>query len=88
MVLGTRSGQPGQPISPSARPSVPSNRQRTVVLDPAPSRAGPAQTSSQPLARAPSSYSRIYRLIPSAWANFVRGSGRVLASTRTGSPSQ
>ena len=58
------------------------------MLDPAPSRDGPDQTSSQPDARAPFSYSRMYRLIPSSWGNRVRGSGRVLASTRVGSPSQ
>ena len=44
---------------------------------------GPFQTSSQDEARAPLAYSRMYRLIPSSWANVVRGSGRVLARTRT-----
>ena len=35
----------------------------------APSRAGPAQTSSQAEARAPSANSRMYRLMPSSWGN-------------------
>ncbi|HVK07823.1 MAG TPA: Gfo/Idh/MocA family oxidoreductase, partial [Gemmataceae bacterium] len=46
--------------------------------------AGPAHTSSQLVARAPDSYSRTYRLMPSWWGKVVRGSGRVLARTRSG----
>ena len=59
IVLGTRSGQPGQPMVPIASPSVPSNRQRIAISAPAPSRAGPLQTSSHPDARAPEPYSRM-----------------------------
>lgn len=53
-----------------------------------PSRAGPVQTSSQAAARQPVSYSRMYRLRPSLWGKEVRGSGRVLARTRSGVPNQ
>src|SRR5262249_61539663 len=87
-LVGVRAGWLGQPIVPRAIPFVPSTRQRIAMSGAAPSRAGPAQTSSQDVARTPELYSRMYRLTPSECWNFVRGSGRVLASTRSGVPNQ
>ena len=83
------------PIVPFAIPSVPSTRKVTEQSSSAPSRAGPAQTSSSARHRRPApppgaSYSRIEMQMPSSWAKerAVRGSGRTDAITRVGFPNQ